>query len=159
MKNRLGAPNTCVSEVAARVQPVKAESWKGINPSEAATCSSEAHASEGRAQMSRRSEVRREAARLQRYKRQGSDPPESKRTAAKSVKRSARALWVVNRSSRHRRNESAAQADRHYLSLHTECRNGRHGGHPRVKAIVFCHYIMFSLGSFGILHMSISNRA
>jgi len=42
MKNRLGAPNTCVSEVAARQQPVKAEPWKGDNPSEAATCSSEA---------------------------------------------------------------------------------------------------------------------
>jgi len=42
MKNRLVVPNTHVSEVAARQQPVKAEPWEGNNPSEAATCSSEA---------------------------------------------------------------------------------------------------------------------
>ena len=44
MKNRLGASNTCVSEVAARHQPVKAGSWKGDNPSEMVPGPSGAHA-------------------------------------------------------------------------------------------------------------------
>ena len=133
-KNRLGAPNTCVSEVAARVQPVKAGSWKGINPSEAATCSSRRmprSPSVNVVKVGGAGKSRTTAA------------PDSVRGAisgrqapsVKSVKRSARALWVVKVVSL--RAKCVAASGRRLTCLHTECRNGRHGGSSPVSRRFF----------------------
>ena len=133
-KNRLGAPNTCVSEVAARVQPVKTGSWKGINPSEAATYSSRRMPRSSSANVVKVGGAGRSRT---------TAAPNSVRGAisgrqapsVKSVKRSARALWVVKVVSL--RAKCVAASGRRLACLHTECRNGRHGGSSPVSRRFF----------------------
>lgn len=56
--------------------------------------------------------------------------------SVKSVKRSARALWVVKVVSL--RAKCVAASGRRLTCLHTECRNGRHGGSSPVSRPSFC---------------------
>ena len=133
-KNRLDVPKTCVSEVAARIQPVKAGSWKGDNPVRSGDLSFEAM-------------LRKYERKCRDGRRCGEKPHDRSAESVwgaisgkqvlvvKSVKRSARALWVVKVVSP--RAKCVVAIRRRLTCLHTECRNGRHGGSSPVSRRFF----------------------